>query len=71
MDDKLSCPYCGSAQVRLLEAIITIRLVEPPEGGPGIERICPLYRCIACGRSFDEIEAEDLGSPDSCGPGWT
>jgi len=63
MDDKLSCPYCGSLNVRLLETIFTVRLVERPEGGPLIERKCPLYRCMKCGRSFDEIEADEFNLP--------
>jgi len=52
MDEKLFCPYCGSAQVRLWEAIITVRFVERPERGPGKERICSVYRCHDCGRSL-------------------
>jgi uncharacterized Zn finger protein len=59
MDGKLSCPYCGSPQVRLWEAVITVRFVERPKGGPGKERLCPVYRCLDCGRTFDEVEAEE------------
>jgi len=57
MPDKLSCPYCRSSEVRLWEAVLTIRIVERPEGGQWVERKCPVYRCHACGRTFDEVEA--------------
>jgi DNA-directed RNA polymerase subunit RPC12/RpoP len=67
MDDKLSCPYCGSSQVRRLDAMITVRLVERPEGGPARERRCRVYRCLACGHSFDEIEAEEGPEPEEDG----
>ena len=67
MDEKLSCPYCGSPQVRLWEAVLTVRFVERPEGGQWAERKCPVYRCLDCRRSFDEMEGEEieeLNSPD-------
>lgn len=57
MDDKLSCPYCGSPEVRLLEAIYTVRVVERPKGGGFVERRCQVCRCLDCGRTFDEVEA--------------
>lgn len=57
MDPQLSCLYCGSPQARLGEAVITVRLVGRPEGGPGRERKCQVFRCLDCGRSFDEVEA--------------
>jgi DNA-directed RNA polymerase subunit RPC12/RpoP len=59
MADKLSCPYCASPQIRLWEAVQTIRIVERPGGGPGIERKGPVYRCLVCGHTFDEVEAEE------------
>lgn len=65
MDDKLSCPYCRSAQVRLWEAVITVRLMTPTEGGPGVERKCPVFRCVACGRTFDEVKAEEAAEERS------
>ena len=63
MDEKITCPYCGALEVRPLDGIITLRLIERREGGPPEERECPLYRCLSCGRSFDEIEGG--GGPDS------
>jgi len=67
MPDKLSCPYCGSPEVRLWEAVLTIRIVDRPEGGPGVKRKCPVYRCLACGRSFDEVEAQESQEPEEGG----
>jgi DNA-directed RNA polymerase subunit RPC12/RpoP len=57
--DNLSCPYCASPSVRLLEATFTVRLVERSEGGGFVERKCPYYRCLDCGRTFDEVEGEE------------
>jgi hypothetical protein len=31
--NDLSCPYCASNSIRLLDAMFTVRLVERPEGG--------------------------------------
>jgi hypothetical protein len=71
MDDKLSFPYCRSPKVRRLDAIYTVRIVARPEGGPGKEKKCAVYRCLACGRSFDEIEAEESpGSEEDGGPSF-
>ena len=56
MGEKTSCPYCGSPKVRVWDALVTVRVVESPEGGPGVEKKCPVYRCAVCGRSFDELE---------------
>ena len=57
MADKFICPYCGSPQLQLLEARHTVRIVSRPEGGPGKEKKCAVFRCFACGRTFDEVEA--------------
>ena len=60
---KLSCPFCASTSVRLLDAMFAIRIVERPEGGGFVERKCPFYRCLNCGREFNDIEgAEDSES---------
>jgi len=67
MDDKLSCPYCGSPEVRLLEAIYTVRVVERPEGGGFVERKCPVYRCLDCGRQFDKVEGEEGSESEADG----
>ena len=55
----LSSPYCASTSLRLLDAMLTVRLVERPEGGGFVERRCAFYRCLACGRQFDEMEGEE------------
>ena len=71
MADKLSCPYCEGSRLLLLEARYTVRIVSRPEGGPGKEKKCAVFRCFACGRTFDEVEAgegselEEDGEP-SC-----
>ena len=57
--DNLSCPYCSSPSVRLLEAMFTVRPVERPKGGGFVERKCPVYRCLACGHDFDDVEAKE------------
>jgi len=43
----------------LWDAVITVRIVERPEGGQWVERKCPVYRCLAYGRTFDELEAQE------------
>jgi hypothetical protein len=55
----MSCPYCASPSVRLLEAMITVRVEERPEGGGFVERKCPIYRCLDCGREFNDIEGDE------------
>ena len=57
METDKTCFFCGSSNIRLREGIIRARIVPGPDGGPGIEGAYPIYRCLACGRSFDEIEA--------------
>lgn len=64
MEKRSPCPYCGSSRIRLLEARITVRIVEVSEGGPWVERKYPVYRCLACGHSFDEIESEEGQAAD-------
>ncbi len=59
MADKLSCPYCATLSFRLMEAMVTIRFIERSEDGPARERKCAVYRCLACGQTFDEMEAGD------------
>jgi hypothetical protein len=68
MDDKLFCPFCASPSLRLLDAMFTVRLVERPEGGGFVERKCAIYRCLACGRQFDEVEGEEGSEPEA--DGW-
>jgi DNA-directed RNA polymerase subunit RPC12/RpoP len=59
MDEKINCRYCASHSIRLLDALFTIRLVERPEGGGFVERKCAIYRCLVCGRQFNEVEGEE------------
>jgi hypothetical protein len=55
-------------------AIRTPRSPRPPSGrpaqryGPAAERKCPVYRCLSCGRAFDEIEAQVFISLARSGP---
>jgi hypothetical protein len=62
MEAEKSCLFCGSSRIRQREGIIRIRVMPVVGGGPGVERTFPIYHCLACGRSFDEIEAK--GSRD-------
>jgi NMD protein affecting ribosome stability and mRNA decay len=57
--NNLSCPYCASTRLRLLEALFTIRFVARPVGEPAGHQKCHMYRCCVCGREFDEVEAEE------------
>lgn len=57
--DNLSCPYCASTSVRLLDAMFTVCPVELPEGGGFVQRKCPVYRCLKCGHDFGKMEAEE------------
>jgi hypothetical protein len=70
VSDILPCPYCRSARIRLLDARITIRIVPWPEGGPGREKKCQVYRCLDCGREFDEVEAEESRDEKAEGSGF-
>jgi len=45
--------------VPLQDVIFTVRLLERPESGGFVERKCPVYRCLACGRTFDENDGEE------------
>jgi len=58
---------CGSSAARLMEARYAVRIVERPEGSPGRERKCQVYRCLSCGRSFDELEAGEGPEPEKNG----
>ncbi len=58
MDDKLSCPFCGSFNIRLREGLLRVRIMPEDDGEPDEARGYLVYRCLACGRGFDEIEAE-------------
>jgi DNA-directed RNA polymerase subunit RPC12/RpoP len=58
MDKDMRCPFCGSPSVRLWEGVLRVRTVPAVGGGPGIERSYLVYRCLACGRGFDETEIE-------------
>ena len=71
MDEKTKCPFCGSPKARLWEALYTVRIVTPPEGGRGTWRRCPVFRCMECGRTFDEVEAaEGPDQEEDGGPSW-
>lgn len=53
----LRCPLCRSSQVRIMDALYTVRLVDRGPGKPPQAVKCPLVRCLSCGRTFSEIEA--------------
>jgi len=64
MEDKKTCPYCGSSNIRLREGIVRARTVPVEGGGPGVERTYPLYHCLSCGLGFDESEAGEGLDPE-------
>ena len=64
MEAKKTCPFCGSSNIRLREGILRVRIMPVVGGGPGIERTFPLYRCLACGRSFDGTETGEGPDPE-------
>jgi len=57
METAKRCPYCTSLRIKLEEGMFRIRVIPVVTDGPGEERKFPVYRCLHCGRSFDEIEA--------------
>jgi len=54
MRDKISCPYCGSGQIK---ERVAIRYED-------YDKSYALYRCLECGREFNEkdIESTDLSN---------
>jgi len=58
MENK-SCPFCGSLGVRLEDGMLRARTMPVDVGEPDEEEGCLVYRCLSCGRSFDEIEAQE------------
>ena len=42
-----------------MEAIFTVRLEKRQDRGGFVGRKCSIYRCLACGRTFDELEGEE------------
>jgi transposase-like protein len=51
------CPFCASPNVHLREGMLRVRTV-PVVGGPGEDRAFLVFRCLGCGRAFDETETE-------------
>jgi len=44
--------------------MFTIRFVERPVGEPARQQKCPIYRCLACGRTFADVEAGEDVDPE-------
>jgi hypothetical protein len=65
METDKRCPFCASPNVRLRDGMLRVRTVPVVGGGPGEDRTFLVFRCLACGRGFDEteIEAGKLNSP--------
>ena len=64
MATEKTCPFCGGSDIRLREGMLRVRTVPAVGGGPGIERSYLVYRCLACGRAFDETEKEAGEGPE-------
>ena len=64
MEDVKNCPFCGGSDIRLREGVLRLRIVPVVGGGPGEERSYLVYRCLACGRAFDETEKEAGEGPE-------
>ena len=63
MATEKTCPFCGGSDISLREGMLRVRTVPAVGGGPGIERSYLVYRCLACGRGFDETEAGEAPEP--------
>lgn len=63
METDKRCPFCASPDVRLREGMLRVRVVPVAGGGPSEDRAFLVFRCLGCGRGFDEIEAEESYSP--------
>ena len=57
MDKDKRCPFCASPDVRLREGMLRVRTVPVVGEGPWEDRAFLVFRCLACGRGFDEVEA--------------
>jgi hypothetical protein len=66
MEAVKNCPICGSLDIRLREGVLRLRIVPVVGGGPGEDRAFLVFKCLACGRGFDEIEAQE-GPPSLSG----
>jgi hypothetical protein len=58
MEDAKNCPFCGSSDIRLREGMLRDRTVPMVGDGPYEDRAFLVFRCLACGRGFDETEIE-------------
>jgi DNA-directed RNA polymerase subunit RPC12/RpoP len=63
METNTRCPFCDSPDVRLREAMLRVRVVPVVGGGPWEDRAFLVFRCLTCGRGFDETEIEAGYSP--------
>lgn len=57
METDKRCPFCASTDVRLREGMLRVRVVPVVDGGPYEDRAFLVFKCLTCGRAFDEIEA--------------
>jgi len=53
MGDKISCPYCGSGQIK---ERVAIRYED-------YDKSYTVYRCLECGREFSEKDLENTYLP--------
>lgn len=64
MIENIVCLFCESTCIKRLDGIVSSRYVEDPAGGRAVERMCPVYRCLSCGRSFDGPDDGEIKEPD-------
>lgn len=64
METDTHCPFCASPDVRLREGVLRVRTVPGVGGGPYEDRAFLVFRCLTCGRAFDETEIEAGEGPE-------
>jgi len=65
MEMDKRCPYCRSTRFRLEDGILRARVMPGDDGELDEEEGCLVYRCLSCGRGFDEIEAHGGPEPET------
>jgi DNA-directed RNA polymerase subunit RPC12/RpoP len=65
---ELKCIYCGSYEALPFEGMARIRIIPGAPREPGRARSFIVYRCLYCGRTFDEGKLEGMERPGE-GPG--
>ena len=53
MEDKITCPYCDSDEVKEHPCLYGERPVAPEVNHDNSIKKYEIYRCLKCGREFD------------------